>query len=70
MGGIGDFSTALEYNAFLDTKFEDKKRFLHDLAEQNHALARICTKKYSNLKPGFFWIVVGVLVGGIGWFFS
>lgn len=69
-GGIGAFSEPSEYTKFLNQKFEDKSQFLHDLAEQNHALAKGCVKKYSNLKSGFFWIVLGTVVGGIGWFFG
>jgi hypothetical protein len=69
-GGIGAFSKSSEYIEFLDEKIQDKNQFLNEFAEQNHALAVVCVKKYSNLKPGFFWIALGAIIGGVGWFFG
>ena len=68
-GGIGSFSNSQAYASHVVDAIKDED-FLHNMAEQNYSLAKVCLKKYENLKYGFVALSLGAIIESISWFFS
>lgn len=65
-GGISGFSNDSEYLKKLDSV--DPSTFVNDMAKQNHSLAQVCAKKYTNLKYGFRYLILGAPITILCWF--
>ncbi|WP_214825412.1 Pycsar system effector family protein [Exiguobacterium sp. s28] len=65
-GGISAFNDADKYIQKLD--LVDYSTFVNDMAKQNHALSKVCAKKYINLRVGFWYLIVGALLTTLCWF--
>lgn len=69
-GGIAAFDKGIDYRNALSMKFNDEQSFLNDMSEQNYALAKICKTKFMRLRLAFWFVGIGVAIGGIAWFFG
>ncbi|WP_214877070.1 Pycsar system effector family protein [Exiguobacterium sp. CH10] len=65
-GGISGFRNDSEYLKKLDSV--DLNTFVNDMAKQNHSLAQVCAKKYTNLKYGFRYLILGAPITILCWF--
>lgn len=67
-GGIGSFPNSQVYVNHIEEKNDID--FIHDMGHQNFDLARVCIKKYQNLKYGFVCLTFGAIIESLSWFFS
>lgn len=67
-GGIGSFPNSQAYVDHI--KETNDIDFIHDMEHQNFDLARVCIKKYQNLKYGFVCLTIGAIIESLSWFFS
>lgn len=63
--GVAAYDSSTDYSSVL--KNTEKEKFLDDMAEQNHAIAKVCEKKYFWLKISSFLFCIGTALSGISW---
>lgn len=66
-GGIGSFSNSTKYSQKLYDVGE--KKLIEDMGKQNYEIAKVCIKKYKNLKIGFSTMSIGAFIVSLSWFF-
>lgn len=66
-GGISCFTEA-EYESKM--KGTDTETLIREMSIQNHNLSIVCTSKFQNLKNGFAFLAVGVILTSFSWFFG
>ncbi len=66
-GGISAYKKPNDYASTVKSKVVNANLFLDDMLRQNHALAMVCRRKFTNLRRAYWLLALALVITGGTW---